>query len=437
MHYIAWFLPLLAWVDPARLRQALPTMSGLVAVVCVMVLWVLGPNQVGPIRWPGRVMPILVLATVVLAVVIFARAAQRRPTPRRLMLSLGWTLLMGYLVVSRSWQLRNVHLVSMLLVMLGIIVVWVLFREGHRLPARLSPSRGMAAAFVGVWCVAMLLVQHHYFPQPFAKDRNMPAAAADYRDQLQEARGDAMMIGDPDPASGRDPAVAEHILIASSWYLNDRSMQSTYTTVGFRAYNRRFCARYNGATCPRALQKLLEREPTTGQRWVDLLSVSTLVVFRETFPADTIDEPPTGWREAAATDYTVTWVREEPLPTAGGVAWSSPGVEVSATQNEDRTLRLRVGTVPPGGGTVVLSRLAWPGYHAEGARVAEPLADQLLTLRVDAGSSGQEIEVRYSPPGWAFELFCWFLGVGLGLLASVFHPLVRRREQRKRINAGS
>jgi hypothetical protein len=161
------------------------------------------------------------------------------------------------------------------------------------------------------------------------------------------------------------------------------------------------------------------------------------VVFRESFAPDTIAQPPPGWREAATTDYTVTWVRDEPLPTAGGVAWSSPGVEVEATQNDDRTLRLRVENVPPGGGTVVLSRLAWPGYHVEGARLAEPLADQLLTVHVAAGSSDQEIQVRYSPPGWLFGLTCWFVGVGLGVLAALLHPLLRRRDRRPRVSAGS
>src|SRR3546814_4894153 len=62
--------------------------------------------------------------------------------------------------------------------------------------------------------------------QPYAKDRNMPAAAADYRVQLPEARGDAMLVGDPDPASVRDPSLSEDLLIAASWYLNPNPVQS-------------------------------------------------------------------------------------------------------------------------------------------------------------------------------------------------------------------
>ena len=436
MHYIAWFLPLLAWVDWSRVRRMLPTVSGLVAVVSIMTVWVLGPNQVGPIRWPGRVMPILVLAAVVLGVVIFTKAVQRDLSVRRLLLSLGWTLGAAYIVTSRSGELRQAHLVSMLLVMLGIVVVWGVLREGPRVSGRMSLSRGLAAAFVGCWCLALMLAQHHYFPQPFAKDRNMPAAAADYRVQLPEARGDAMLVGDPDPASVRDPSLSEDVLIAASWYLNPNPVQSTYTTISFRAFSARFCVRYNGSTCPRAIQKLQEREPTTGERWIDLLSVSTLVIFRDDFPPDTVASPPPGWREVESTKWIVTWVRDVPRPTAGGVVWSSPGVEVTETQQDDRTLRFRVGEVPDGGGIVVLSRLAWPGYRVDGARLTGPVAGQLLTVRVDAGSSGQEVRVRYSPPGWMFELFCWFAGVGLGVLWTVFHPLVRRRE-RSRLTARS
>lgn len=437
MQYIAWFLPLLAWVDPSRVRRELSGAAGLVSVVVLLSVWVLGPNRVGPIRWHGRVMPILVLATVVLAVVIFTKTVQRRPSARRLLLSLGWTLGAAYLVTARSWQFRNVHLVSMLLVMLGIVVVWALIREGQRVSTRKSLLRGMAAAFVGCWCLALMLVQHHYFPQPYAKDRNMPAAAADYRVQLPEAGGDAMLVGDPDAAAVRDPSVSEDLLIAASWYLNPKPVQSTYTTISFRAFSARFCVGYNGSTCPRAIQELLEREPTTGERWIDLLSVSTLVIFRDSFPADAVASPPPGWREVESTEWIVTWVRDVPRPTAGGVVWSSPGVEVTETHMDDRTLRFRVGEVPDGGGTVVLSRLAWPGYRVDGARLAGPVADQLVTVRVDAESSGQEVRVRYSPPGWMFELFCWFAAVGLGLLWTVFHALVRWREKRSRLSAGS
>ena len=127
---------------------------------------------------------------------------------------------------------------------------------------------------------------------------------------------------------------------------------------------------FNGATCPRALGAVLSEEPTTGRRWADLLSVSTLVLFRPSFPETDLMQPPEGWSLSAVTDYTVVWTRDERLPTAGGVVATSAQSAVTEELVTDRVVRLRVTSVGPDGGSVTLSRLAWPGYSVEGSSVA-------------------------------------------------------------------
>ena len=39
----------------------------------------------------------------------------------------------------------------------------------------------------------------------------------------------------------------------------------------------------------------------------------------------------------------------------------------------------------------------------------------LLTARLPADAAGRTVTVRFSPPGWPFEVACWWLAVVGGL----------------------
>lgn len=430
VHYIAWFLPFLAWVDQSRVRRELRSLSGVVVVLAIMGAWAVGPNQLGPIRWPVRVMPVVALAVVVLSVVLFARTVRFPPSARRLTVSLLLVLAPTYLVVSRYWETKRMQFMTMVLVMVAVAVVWALFRLWARMGTiRPLGGAGTVAITIAVGCLGVIAAQHHYYPQPPSLDRNMPSQFSDYTTQLQQAEGDVMLLGDPQDAAVRNPSVTEELLIASSWFLNPHQVQSTYTTIGFRAYTEHFCVKFNGSTCAKALTRLFRKESVTGQKRIDLLSVSTLVFFRKDFSQRRLRNPPEGWHVADNSKWSLTWVRDEPLPTAGKVVWTSPGTEVTDLASVDRRAEFRVDDVPPGGGTVVLSRLAWPGYAVEGGSLPEPVDDYLLTVQVPEESVGRSVLVRYSPPGWTLEIACWILGVGLALVWSVAHLWSRRRRR--------
>ena len=119
------------------------------------------------------------------------------------------------------------------------------------------------------------------------------------------------------------PELAAVLLPGSLWDLTGKPVHNGYTTLGFRDYNFRFCIRYNGDVCPSALREMFKTEPVTGLPWVDLHSISTLVLVD--LPGDRMEDPPPGWHEASREDHVVTWVRDQVLPTAGGVVWTSPG----------------------------------------------------------------------------------------------------------------
>lgn len=428
--YVAWFLPLLLWLDVDELRRRWRQLAGLVLMSVVMVLVVVGPARVGPLRWPLRLQPFLVLSLVVLCAVLLSGFVLRRPSARRLLGSLLWVLLAGVAATVRAPELWVAHLVGVAVVGAGIGVVWwrVVAHVGHR------PTRS-AALSAAAFTLAIAAVQHGYFSEPPSPERHMPELARDYTRPLTHARGDVMVVGNTSASLEADPSWARDFLTGSAWYLNGHPVQNTYTTINYRAYQDRYCTEHDGSTCPELLDTLFSREPSTGARRVDLLGVSTLLLVRADFPDRTPGPPPAGWRVAAQTPRSLTWVRRAPVPGAGRPVWTSPGTSVSVTSVDARTARFAVDRVPSRGGRVVLSALAWPGYRTDVGHLADPVDGYLLAVDLPPGSQGKEVTVHFSPPGWPVELAAWWLAVLAGLGWSVVDRRRRGRYRTMRLPA--
>jgi hypothetical protein len=407
--YLVWFLPLLLWVDLDKVRRGWRPVAGLVFMAVLMLLVVDGPARLGPLRWPLRLQTFLVQAVVLLVVVGLTRFGVRRPSARRLTASLAWVALAGVVAVVRAPEIWTGHLLSVVLVSAGVLALWFLLR-------RRSAASGIVLAG---FTLAMLALQHGYYPHPPSPERNLPASLAAYQRPLSGAVGDVVVVGDAESRLEEDGSWSRDFLVGSAWYLNPHPVQNTYTTISQRAYYDRYCMTYQGSTCPAALDTLFGTEPSTGLRRVDLLGVSTVLLVRPDFPGRSLDSPPPGWRVAGSTARAVMWVRTAPVPGAGRPVWASPGTRVSVLSAAGRATRFRIDRVPDGGGRVVLSALAWPGYHTDVGTLTDPVDGYLVTVAVPAGSAGRTVTVGFSPPGWPLELGCWWLAVLAGATWSV------------------
>jgi hypothetical protein len=426
IHYTAWFLPLLMWIDLARVRTFVKRLTGIFIMLGGSILYAIGPSVIGPLRYPARTLPYIVLGAVVLTVVMLSRASAS-PTRARLAASLGWITVAAYLSVSRAESETPEVASSLVLVLIGTIVVWLLTRRAAR--GTTFPSVP-TVAFMGIWTLLLLGVTHHFDPLPNSTNRNMPSAVSDYKQQLAGAKGDALLVGNPHEYALTHPGAAKDFLVGSSWYVADHPIQNTYTVIGFREYNKRYCMTFNGATCPKVLDTLFSVEKTTGMKRVDLLRVSTLLIRKADFRKDksAIADPPAGWQVAKDDASAVMWVRTSPLPTAGDIVWTSDGTRLQQLSRDDRTVRFKVLEAPTSGGTVVFSRLAWPGYSATEGTFTDPVVRYLLTLHVPASAVGDTVEVSFSPPGWGLAVGAWALSVLLSLVLSAL-ALVRSRRR--------
>lgn len=421
-HYLVWLLPVVLWMDPGRLRRSSRDLAGACVATVLLTVWVLGPSAVGPLRWPMRVLPALMVPLVVLLAVLASRCLSTRVSAGRLVLSLAWVGAAAYVVVARDpQQLRETAAGVLVLVVALGATAWSLRHRGAR----------TTTGVVVVSTVVLFVVQFALTPLPGAADRHLPAAPAQYAGRITSAWGDVMVLGNPESPMFRNPAIADELLIGSSWYLQPKDVQNGYTTINFSAFRDKFCRQLRGGTCTAALDALQSTEPTTGRQWVDLLSVSTLVFFRPSFPRTDLMNPPEGWSRSEVTEFTVVWRRDELLPTAGGVVATSAGSAVVEESVTDRTVRLRVTAVGSDGGTVTLSRLGWPGYSVEGGELLAPLDDVLVYVAIPAGATGSTVTVRWDPPGWGLELWALSTAVLTAVLWVVLAWLGPRRARRR------
>jgi hypothetical protein len=416
--YVVWLLPVALWLDRRRARAGWRPLAGMLMVLAVTIVVVVGPSQIGPLRWPVRLEPFLVEAVVVSLAVCWSHFGLRRPSLRRLWWSLGWVGASALVSLLRAPSYWDAHVLGALVVGAGLAGVWWLVREGRA---------GGAVACAVVFTLASLAVQHAYYPRSPSPQRYAPSSVGSYRTPLAGAVGEVLQVGASEPVLQDPSAHRGDLLNGSAWYLNPHPVQSTYTTINFAAYKDRYCTYYQGDTCPALLKTLFTREPTTGKRRVDLLGVSTLLLIRADFGAHRLQHPPAGWRVAATTPNTVLWVRLQPLPGAGAVAWTSPGTSVSSVDARDDGTSFRVTDVPASGGTVVLSLLDWPGYATDVGSLADPVDGYLVTVDLPPGSRGRVVHVDFQPPGWHLELGAWAVALVAGAGWSVASAVGRRR----------
>ena len=211
------------------------------------------------------------------------------------------------------------------------------------------------------------------------------------------------------------------------WYLSGHPVQNTYTVISQKRYKRLYCIYYQGNSCPVLLNTLFSVQGPTGMKRVDLLGASSLLLIRRGLPPWRVTHPPPGWQVTSRTPYAVLWTRTTPIPGAGSVAWTSPGTQVSEVDAGDSGTSFRVDAVPPGGGTVVMRLLAWPGYSTSVGSLAYPVDGYLVTVDLPASAAGQTVRVAFRPPGWYAEVAAWVLALLAGAAWSLVHEVRRRR----------
>jgi len=424
--YIAWVIPMFALFLPCS-RAVARTLLPVMVVTGVMLVVVLGPSHIGPIRWPIRFIPYVAIGVVVLFAVLATKAYPAQVTRRRMWAALVVLVVMTWLAWTQTpGRGSTAALVGVALVQaLAIVAVTVVATSRRRVTW--SERRRSTVAVGGVLVVTAALVapQMAVFPATPLPTFAVPHQVADLESVLPDEPGDAIVVGNIYQDGGNEAAFDE-ILLGNLWYLSSTSVSSLYTVLPFSAYAADLCTDLRGSTCAGAYDTLMSTDADTGLAVVDLLSVSTVVVIKSAF-SSTLPPVPRGWSVADDGDYTWELRRDEPVARAGGLAWSSRGTEVTVTAQTETSVSLRVDRVGDSP-RVVLSRLAWPGYLVTGAALSDdPVRGYLLTLDLSESREGDVVIVEFRPPGYMLSVAALVLAVGILVGWPIARSLARRR----------
>ena len=196
-HYVAWLLPVVLWLDLGRLRRSSRDLVGVCVSTVVLALWVLGPSAIGPLRWPERTLPALMVPLVVLLAVVASRSltdAGRPPSPRPVAgLGVRRRVRRRGRDPRQGWS-RRLPARRLVVVALGM-TAWSL--------GIAAPERPPAWSLVST--LAFLGLQFAVNPQPTAADRNMPAAATQYDGRITSRPVTSWCSGTPGPESSATP----------------------------------------------------------------------------------------------------------------------------------------------------------------------------------------------------------------------------------------
>ncbi len=378
-------------------------------------MWAAGPGKIGPLRWPGRVLPMVAVGLLVLVCVLLSRYGTFADWRRR---GIATVVLIGLLFVrtfSAAPHLLNRHLVAVAVVTgLTAALVW------------LARTRGAAVA-----CVLAILAM---FPIAYDQVRAQGATPMSYH--FPERRSE-MIAAFPD-FPGVTLQLADRALVPPADQSLDKAWGSlafgnyaknmgldyvnAYTPIGFATFSAMLCMGWDGSTCPNAYRQAFATEPTTGRAIVDLMKVDRVVLQRAQYPDARNQPAPPGWVWADRPGHErYIWVLERehgPISTSNGLIADARDVTAISISRTGITSHVRVSSET--GGRIVFARLAWPGYRVTlGGRDIgfHTVAKTFIAVDVPAGTRDADLVLTWRPPGWIIGIGTALAGlIGLGLL---------------------
>lgn len=424
--YVAWFLPVLAIVDYGRMWAGSKELAAIGVFGLLSLGLTLAPSDLGPLRFPIRLMPYVSLALLLGAAVLLSRYRVAVLSRGRLAVTAAIVISGLYLAWSQYPSIRMAAAFG-LLSMAGIGGLYFLLFSPRAAPRLKSP----AATAAGVILVSLVVAagQHAAFKASPLPDYRMPDTPQAYSRQLPGAEGGTFVVGDPTKLGSQ---IWNETLASNAWYLNSAQVQNLYSPIMFAKYAEDLCISSHGWTCPSAGRKLFETDPATGKVLADLLSLDTVQILRD--PAATSDDifhdgPPAGWHETSRSADAAVWMRDRPLLNTGQVVWTSDGTRLSLVSENSQEVVLRVDGLDGGAGKAVLSRLAWPGYSAQGASLVAPLRGYLVELDIPANSVGKSITLRFEPPAWPAVVGSIIIAIVVSLGWSLGELVLLRRRR--------
>jgi len=399
-YYAAWFiLPVLllnarhvgtAWRERSSGFKVLVLLSGVFAVLS------LGPEQIGPLRWPFRFVPYFQLFALLATLKLASMHPPRLGSPIPLAL-LG---LFGFFI---CWQQAPGDLVYHLsFSLLGFVAAWTAFvqKDGRVGSAILLGTTLLIAAAIHLEWPRNDNVGHWPAPSAGKIDATVPLEAGRVLILQPQARDDAQSW--KSLPSGN----------VALW--ENRPFINGYSPVRHSVLARTFCFNTWSWSCDQAVDRLLALDSTTGVDRASLLRIEEVRTAAGTL-GRTMEKlaPDRGFvRVGATSDHTI-W-RRPIVSLPGTLSWHSPKLQIrTAGPASAAEERYHVKNTDGQSARMIWARIDYPGYRAtlDGTPLPLDAYDGMLVAVTIPPHAEGELVLTHRLPGWPWTPIAALAGV--------------------------
>lgn len=395
--YLAWFIaPLLPWLHLGVIKERWRSLLSLFIFQVVYFLLVIAPSDLWLFRWPLRTIEYLYVGVAVLFAVTMGGGLAT--SHRKFRLTATSLILVFGLYYSWAETPQNgpFHLLlTAILVGLTALALFLYWKRG---------MAGMVSVLLlGTFAITAVLTPTFFWGNQkigYDVDIDQVRDLSRVREQSQDLYGNVLIQSSLMSEDGQ-AAVSDGAILSANVAAAARvNSLGRYTGIGFSAYTNAMCLDYRGATaCPWAVPVMLSN---VGGGFLgslaDAFQLETIVVQKKFHMDNFLETVPKAWAITSEDDYRYILHRRVPLKKQGTVSVTTSGVKITSVSSEPHHEEFRTDSAQPG--SVLMARLAWPGYRAtiDGKPTSVNITiGGLAQIDVPAGS--HTVVVDYSTPG--------------------------------------
>lgn len=435
--YMSWLVALLIFVDFKQIKNFIQNHKVLLiqwvtpTILTFMLLF--GPANVGPLRFPVRMMAYFGQLVLLLIILLVARLGLKF-SKGRMQLFIGLMVLGTYLEIANTPVRTQSILVINLVISIFVAIIAYIGSGHHKVQLKKMTIQLKQPMFVVVVLAIIatgfsVLVQqrtsgrHHDEIQQqhityIYPDYQMPGTKANILKMAEKFKGNTVILG-----------FNSHVVMGNDWYVTNNDSMNVYTPVGFKKFSDDFRGGDPTRISSENYAKLFKKDKQTQLPLADLLSVDTVAVgnegdrkvYRNLIKHKNV---PAGWQVTSHDQYYVVIQREKINNNVGGVVWSSIP-QVTEIKNSNYAVTIKV-PAHRDEAKVVFSRTAWPGYHVIGgqAKLAKPLRGYLTQIKIPASQDEQTITLQFEPPLFKASVSLISFAVALILVWSIGRGII-------------
>ncbi len=409
--YIGWPILLLIFLNYSHIKNIIVNnkiifIQWLVPTLVTFFL-LFGPSNIGPLRYPVRMMAYFGQLTLLLMALLVSRLGLKF-SKSRIWVLIGLTLLGTFLEFSNTPARIESSLATNVIVALSVATLayigsGIKFLKFKSILINIKkPTLIILSIAVLTTGFSMLVqqrtigrnndsIQQQHITYKYT-DFQMPAKKSDILKMSKKFQGNTVVLGNDD-----------HTIVGNDWYITKIDSMNVYTPVGFAAFSADFRGGEPTHVPVEQYAKLFKKDKQTQLPLADLLSVDTVAVgnegdrkvYRNLIKHKNV---PAGWQVTSHDQYYVVIQREKINNNVGGIVWSNLS-QVTQVKNSNYAVTIKV-PAHQNDAKVVFSRTAWPGYHVISgqAKLAKPLRGYLTQITVPASQEEQTITLQFEPP---------------------------------------